>query len=495
MVNSLNEKRKSTGTRHVHEYAPRGGCKQIFDERDEEVLISGPAGTGKSRACLEKIFMVCLLTPNTRALILRKTLASLGSTALQTWRKFVVREAMATGMVVYYGGSKEEPAQYRFKNGSAVVIGGLDKALRIMSSEYDIVYIQEATEITLDDLEMVKTRLRNWQIGFQQLLMDCNPAGDKHWLKLRCNDGGCVLVESRHEDNPRLFDLLPDGSYQVTKQGAKYISILDNLTGVRYKRLRLGLWVSAEGIVYEEFDPATHVLQWSYDDDGNRLPLPDDWSRYWVIDFGYVNPFVLKCYAEGPDGELYMYREIYMTQRTVAEHCKTIMDIVAPIKVTRWYDHINRTHREVEKREWIEPKPTAVIADHDAEGRRTFEKETGLGVQGATKFVNVGIDLHKERLAVDADGLARFYLMADALVERDQSLAERLLPTCTAEEYPAYVWKVSADGRTQDEPVKRDDHGLDTDRYMTMFKDYKGKVRFTVVGENGASSDREDELV
>lgn len=55
-----------------------------MEAREEELLISGPAGTGKSRACLEKILMVCLMTPNTRALLLRKTLRSLGSTALVT---------------------------------------------------------------------------------------------------------------------------------------------------------------------------------------------------------------------------------------------------------------------------------------------------------------------------------------------------------------------------------------------------------------------------
>jgi len=262
MVNTLKRKVKQTGKVHEHIYAPRGGCKEVFDTQLEEVLISGPAGTGKSRACLEKLFTICMITPNTRGMILRKTLASLGSTALVTWRNFVIKEALATGKVVYYGGSSEEPAQYRFSNGSTVTIGGLDKPTRIMSSEYDIVYVQEATEITLDDLEMIKTRLRNWNISFQQLIMDCNPAGDKHWLKLRCNEGLSKLIESRHEDNPRLFNLLPDGTYEVTERGAKYIAILDALTGVRYKRLRLGLWVSAEGIVYEEFDPAVHVLQW-----------------------------------------------------------------------------------------------------------------------------------------------------------------------------------------------------------------------------------------
>ena len=477
-MNTLTSTKKVTGKVHEHSYAPRGGCLDVFESREEEVLISGPAGTGKSRACLEKILMVCLLTPNVRALIVRKTLRSLASTALVTWRNYVIKEALETGEVVYYGGSSQEAAQYRFKNGSTVTIGGLDKPTRIMSSEYDIVYVQEATEITLEDLEMIKTRLRNWILSFQQLIMDCNPAGDKHWLLLRCFAGRCKLVESRHEDNPRLFDEFGT----VTEQGAKYIAILDNLTGVRYKRLRLGLWVSAEGIVYEEFDPAIHVLPWDYDEEGNRLPLPDDWARYWVIDFGYVHPFVLKCYAEDPeDGVLYMYREIYMTHRTVEEHASQILSIVTREIETEWFDHFNKVTRVKVTTEWLEPKPSAIICDHDAEGRRTFEKATGLGTQAAIKNVYEGINAHKQRLKLDADGLARFYLMEDALVERDPWLVEHLQPTCTREEYGAYVWKVNTDGRVQDEPVKKDDDGVDCDRYLTMFKDYKGKARVTVL--------------
>lgn len=478
MVNTLTRKEKAIGRKLVHAYKPRGGCLEIFNSREEEVLISGPAGTGKSRACLEKVFAVCLATPNVRALILRKTLASLGSTALVTWRNFVIKEALETGTVVYYGGSREEAPQYRFKNGSTVTIGGLDRPTRIMSSEYDIIYVQEATEISLDDLELIRTRLRNWQIGFQQILMDCNPAGDKHWLKLRCNDGICKLIESRHEDNPRLFN--EDGT--LTNKGTQYIGILDKLTGVRYKRLRLGLWVSAEGIIYEDFDPTIHILPWDYDEDGNRLPLPDEWERYWVIDFGIVNPFVCKWYARGPDGETYMYREIYMTDRTVAEHAKTIMDCVTTIERTEWYDHFNKVTRIREQIVWTEPQPMAVICDHDAEGRRTFEKATGLGTVPAFKNVYEGINAHMEQLKPSPEtGEPQFYLMADALVELDQSLRDRLLPTCTAEEYANYTWKVGTDGRKKDEPRKEDDHGLDCDRYYTAHHQLRGKMRYSEI--------------
>lgn len=454
----------------LHAYRPRGSCKELFDIRDDEVLIAGPAGTGKSRACLEKIFAICLATPNVRALIARKTARSLGSTTLVTWRNYVIKEAMLTGTVVYYGGSQQEAPQYRFKNGSTVTIGGLDNPTRIMSSDYDLIYIPEATEITTEDHEMCMTRLRNGAISFQQMIMDCNPAGETHWLKQRANDNMCALLTSVHEDNPVLFD--DDGV--LTNRGKKYMRILNKLTGVRYKRLRLGLWVSAEGQIYEEFDRFRHVLPWDYDEEGGRLPLPAEWPRYWAIDFGYRNPFVWKSYAEGPDGELYMYREIYHTERTVAEHAKLIMDTVSPIKTYEYYDHLNRVNRVKESREWIEPQPTAVICDHDAEGARTFEIETGLGTQPAIKNVYEGINCVKERLK--HDGL--FY-MEDALLELDESLKAKMWPTCTVDEYASYVWETNKDGRIIDKPVKKDDHGMDTDRYMVSWFDLVGKARAT----------------
>lgn len=462
-----------------HIYEPRGGCKSIFHLRDDEVLISGPAGTGKSRACLEKLHMICLATPNVRALIVRKTLASLASTALVTWRTFVVAEALLSGDVIYHGGSSEYPPQYRYRNGSSVTIGGLDRPTRIMSSEYDIIYVQEATELIIDDLEALTTRLRNNRISFQQLLMDCNPDSDKHWLKLRSNDKKTKLIESRHEDNPRLFNV--DGS--LTDEGKVYIGKLDNLTGVRHKRLRLGLWVSAEGIIYENWDPAYNVLPWYWEEDGQefKFEIPWEWPRYWVIDFGIVHPFVCQWWAEDPDGALYLYREIYMTDRTVAEHAKTIIEATHHWVTKEVPDPDTRGWKTVASYEWKEPMPTAIICDHDAEGRRTLENELGLGTVPAWKPVMDGIDAVNDRLnpkgrwSKVGSGL---YVMDDTLVERDQSLVDNLRPTCTKEEFASYAWKKGTDGRTKQEPIKLDDDGMDCTRYLVTYRDLKGQARY-----------------
>jgi len=426
----------------------------VFESRDSEVVISGPAGTGKSRSCLEKLHMMALVNPGMRGLICRKTATSLSSTALVTWRRFVVPEALRNGDVTYYGGSAQEPAQYKYRNGSVIAIGGLDKISKIMSAEYDVIYVQEATELDETDWESLSTRLRNWVVSFQQLMGDCNPSAPTHWLKLRSDSGRCHMLNSTHEDNPILFT--PTG--QITERGTDYITKLDSLTGVRYQRLRLGRWVAAEGIIYEEFTDA-HVIDeipLHADTPTDHAGVPIAWPRYWSIDFGFVNPFVLQCWAEDGDGRLYMYRELYMTHRTVDQHAREILEIAAPGGM------------------WREPKPTDIICDHDAEGRATFENLIGRSTLAAHKPVLEGIEAVQVRLRDAGDGRPRIFLLRGAPVRRDLDLADACKPTCTLEEIPSYVWA----NRQKEGPVKADDHGCDALRYAVAARDFGVRAIF-----------------
>lgn len=432
--------------RIAHVYDPRGAAKELFGCRADEVLLSGPAGTGKSRAALEKLHLMMLVNPGARGLIVRKTLASLGSTALETWRSKVATVALEAGDVVYYGGSSEEPPQYRYTNGSAIFIGGMDKPSKIMSSDYDVIFVQESTELTVTDWESLTTRLRNGVISFQQLIADCNPSAPTHWLKKRSDDGSTVMLHSKHIDNPRLYT----EAGTPTREGRAYLGKLDKLTGVRKLRLRDGLWVAAEGVIFEEFSDV-HML--------DRFPIPADWRRYWVVDFGYKNPFLLQCWAEDHDGRLYLYREIYHTGRLVEDHARKILSVVAPGGT------------------WIEPKPQKIICDHDAEDRATLKKHLGMGTHAADKRVKVGLEATQARFRVQEDGKPRVFFLRDSLVERDESLREAGKPTCTEEEIPSYIWEPAKDGKpAKEEPHKEDDHGCDGLRYMVAEKDLKRRI-------------------
>lgn len=433
-----------TATTLRRSYRPRGASARAFECRDGEVLVDGPAGTGKSRGLLEKLHMMMLVNPGAKGLITRKTAVSLTNTALATFEKHVIAEALAMGTVRWFGGSGNKPAAYLYDNGSTINVGGMDKPTKIMSSEYDVIYVQEATEFNVTDWESLTTRLRNGVISFQQLLADCNPDRPTHFLKLRADEGRTTMLHSRHEDNPRLFN--DDGS--MTTEGQAYIGRLDALTGVRHLRLRKGLWAAAEGMIFDEYDPAVNLV------DKPRQP-PPDWTRYWTIDFGYTHPFVLQCWAVDPDGRAYRYREIFHTKRTVAQHAGQIMGIVRAKDGT-----------------WKEPKPRAVICDHDAEDRATFERETGLTTIAAKKTVSDGLQATKMRWLPAGDGKPRLFYVRGALVERDRELQEAGRPCCSEEEIGGYVWN-----EAKDAPIKEMDDGMDTTRYLVAYLDLTGRVR------------------
>lgn len=426
----------------------RGAARRLLSCRDAEILVSGPAGTGKSVGGLTKLHLAMMKYHGARGLLLRKTAASLGASTLEVWRKHVAVASLASGEVEYYGGSTAEPPQYRYlRNGSAVVIGGMDKPSKIMSSAYDLVVCDEGTEFLVQDWEAGISRLRAGNLPYSQIIAMCNPDAEHHWLYQRAQSGAMTMMESRHEDNPEYYNA--DGT--PTPVGAAYIAKLDKLTGVRYWRLRRGLWVAAEGLIYESWDPAVHLV--------DKLPEgSENWVRWWSVDFGYRNPFVLQCWAEDGDGRLWLYREIYMTGRLVEDHARQILSIVAP------------------GGKWIEPRPRAVICDHDAEDKATLERHLRMSTVNAKKQVTPGIEAVQARLRTAGDGQPRLFIVRDALVERDVSLTEAGKPTCSKEEITGYVWAKGLDGRpVKEEPHKEGDHGMDALRYVVAERDLGGR--------------------
>jgi phage terminase large subunit len=429
-----------------------------------------------------------LNNPGARGLAVRKTATSLASTGLVTFREHVAKEAIATGICWWYGGSGEHPPGYKYSNGSFMAVGGMDKSEKIMSSDYDLIYAQEATELTPTDWEACTTRLRNGVMTTQQLIADCNPSHPKHWLKLRQGAGHLSMLFSTHEENPRLFDqhTTAEGvTYTLTEQGTAYMRKLNNLTGVRKLRLRDGLWASAEGVIYEDWDESLHLIPRTRTlSDGTVIDvIRPEWTRFWVVDFGYTHPFVMQCWAQDDDGRLYLYREIFMTGRLVEEHAKQMLrEVTRPTGKTDRAGKAIVLEQDAEGlgpladidaglREWVEPEPWVIICDHDAEGRATLEKYLGRNTEAATKAVTEGIERVQMRMKTAEDGRPRLFFLHDSLVEKDQILAEKLHPTTTVEEIPGYVWDESDGPGKKERPVKYQDDGCDCVRYVVAGAD------------------------
>ena len=79
---------------------------------------------------------------------------------------------------------------------------------------------------------------------------------------------------------------------------------LERMTGARRDRFLNGLWVAAEGVVYDyraEAPPAGHLL-------ATDFVAPRDWPRVWGIDWGKTAPTVLAVWAVDPEGRMYHTR-------------------------------------------------------------------------------------------------------------------------------------------------------------------------------------------
>lgn len=303
-------------TPEMRPFRPYGSAYDALYAQDFEVLCSGPAGTGKSRTWLEKIHILMQEFKGARALMLRKTRKSLTDAALVTFEEKVLPE----NSPIKAGPQRMNRHSYHYPNGSEIVLGGMDSHNidRILSTEYDIIYIQEATEVGEDAYEKAITRLRNFVVPYQQLVSDCNPDRPKHWLRRRCLAGKCREIVSRHEDNPLLFD---HDRGEWTPRGQVYLSTLEQLSGHRLRRLRYGEWCAAEGARFPGLDEDVHQFKFS-----ERFPygLPTNYAIIVGVDYGQRAPYCALWIAVAPSGDMFVLREDYLPGLTPDEQAKRI---------------------------------------------------------------------------------------------------------------------------------------------------------------------------
>lgn len=433
----------------------KGGNSKAFKSQAEDLLLCGPAGTGKTIALLLKLLKFGSDNRGTRMLLCRKTRESLTETGLVTWERDVL--GYTHRMLISRPIKRRVRQDYQFANGSSLVVCGLDKPDKALSSDYDIIYMLEATDFTLDDYETLSSRLRTGAAPFQQMICDCNPTRPTHWLYSRLTAGKMTGFNSRHIDNPRFFDRKAPGRTNIgteehpnwipgewTDEGFRYVQKrLKNMTGARRKRFYEGIWSAAEGLVFDGYRPDIHNLPMGW-------RPPDHWKRFWSIDWGYNAPLVLQMWAVDDDGTMYLYREIYMTGMRVevlAKLCRRMVD------------------------ECDELQPVAVVADHDPEAHATWREHAKLPIENAWKEDKYeSIELAQARFDVDDLGRPKIRLRPDARCHGpDAALVDAGKPASTMDELAGYVWNTKNPEKIKEEPVKENDHGCDAMRYAVIY--------------------------
>lgn len=439
--------------------------------RIREVLIDGPAGTGKTRAVGHLLHWAMLRWPGIRVLVVRATRASLTDSFLQIWEE----EVIPFGDPMLAGPQRQDRTRYRC-GASEMVVGSLDKDTRLFSTQYDIVFVEEAIEVTLENWAKFRRALRHFghpEMHFQLLLGATNPGDSEHWLNKRCNDGATLRLQSRHEDNPSYFD-----GKEWTPKGTAYLASLDELPPIIYEQLRLGLWTTAAGAVWPNWKPAIHLLTGRIENEGGRITLhldsrPEPIDIRWTLasmDWGHTHPGCFQVWGVDGDGRLYRLVEVYRTAKSI----------------DWWAEWAETLHREFGL--------TMILADPSRKDAiEAFNKRLGpLGGRGTEALCRgadntkhptaggslAGLDAVRWALEPAGDGLPRMVLLKNALRGgRDPVQNAKRLPCCTEEEIPGYVFAVDA---TTGKPLERTDprcrdDGCDCTRYIATFafgKDY-----------------------
>lgn len=326
-------------------YKPYGGADKLFRAHDRQILYVGPSGTGKTRAVLEKMYLMAMKHPGIRVLLARSTRASMNESVLVTLERKVLPESCG----LHTGTQRNTRSNYTLSNGSELVVLGLDNVNRIMSADYDAAAVFEATEIAEDDWEKIDTRLRNGKLGYYQMIADCNPGSPNHWLKQRADKGSMTVIESQHSDNPTCTP--------------EYLAALSRLTGHRRARLFEGRWAMPEGLVYPAFMEAV-VEPWAEIPEGRLVG---------GLDFGWNDPFAALggVLYEDENGRacIYVFYERYKRQTPMSAHAEALRRL----ERMTWYCDPSRPDliREMRVADiWTRPANNAILAGVDAVSAR-----------------------------------------------------------------------------------------------------------------------------
>jgi hypothetical protein len=169
-------------------------------------LYGGSMGGGKSRTIGEESFSLCRKYPGIRGLLVRKVLADFKITTYLTLVDFVLKDALAQGLVK---DSKQDQC-FIFWNGSKLYYGGLDQRAegaeksKYFSGEFAFIGVDEAREISEKEFNDLSTRIGRFRLpnGDEPpyyMFLASNPA--QNWLKIKF-----ILNPSK---NYKFFPALP----------------------------------------------------------------------------------------------------------------------------------------------------------------------------------------------------------------------------------------------------------------------------------------------
>lgn len=152
-------------------------------------------------------------------------------------------------------------------------------------------YINEASLAHPSVFDEIKSRCSG---EGARILSDTNPDNPEHWLLkdyIQNDDESIISYHFELDDNTFLSDRYRKNIKATTP------------SGMMYDRNILGLWVSGDGLVYQDFDKKIHTMT---QDELKQIPM----KQYFAgVDWGYEHHGVIVVFGMGYDDRFYLIEE------------------------------------------------------------------------------------------------------------------------------------------------------------------------------------------
>ena len=266
--------------------------------RAKEVVVYGGAGSGKSYTVAQFLIIDKLLSQrNKYLLIARKYNPSLRLTSYR-----LVLDVLNKLNVPYLEHKVEQTIELPRRN--VIFFRGIDEPEKIKSSEFNYIWMEEATEFEYNDYLQLKLRLRRATETKNQMYLTYNSLDG--WTKKQFYDRVDSDVEVLHTwyvDNPFLDE--------------EYVQTLEKLIEqdeAFYRIYALGEYAEIKNKIYSNYTIT------------NEVPTAFDEIIY-GLDFGYNNPTA--CLRIGiKDNNIYILDELYERYKTNQELIEMLRDFV-----------------------------------------------------------------------------------------------------------------------------------------------------------------------
>ena len=446
-------------------YMPQGAMQDVYRSKASVRIVGGTYDAGKTFGGVGYMDAFAWKNPGARMTFVHRSLNRVYRNIVPTYEKFLTykptsRDAPNPTPVTRYGG--ERPEFFEYQNGTRIYMNGLDQPNNLLSDFFDAAFVNQAELVPFEAWDELTARVSE-RAGISPiavLLGDCNPGVKHHWIRRQSKekkldyfrmsflDNPEIIPdqesprlaefkrEFENEPDPKLIDKIAD---LFTESGLRRVDKLRNLEGLRFKRGFLGLWGGDEGLVFEKFDPETHIVN-------TNTSIMPNWRRYLSVDWGFRNPSSVIWWARSPDDRLYAYKEIYKTGLTKPELIQLIKD-----NCDKRYDRIQHV----------------AVDSADQEGVEMLRR-AGFRVNEPKKDRVAQIQAVQERLKVDETGQPAIMFLRDRLVHPpDQDLKDDYRCVDVTDEFASLIYGEKLKGTSKDDQdTVGDDHGTDGTAYL-----------------------------